>query len=177
MNADSIKLAISSNTKQFLTNYLREDQLKLLLSKDLPRQFLNNFFDLPQIRKTFMYLPMTKLRAMTKSDDSMDDIAVVNKINDAFYDYSEQLLDIIIGLNEDDRRQFIVMMPHDVLVDVIVSNNDNVLKYMQGELLALDDLTLMSYQQNQQVVKQEEVTVIQEGFFFSDLPERWFGVR
>ena len=166
MSADSIRLEISKNTRDFLTKYLSEEKLKLLLSKEVPRQFVNNFFDLPQIRKTYMYLPMPKLRKMTKSDDSVDDIAVVAKINDDFYTYSDLILETIITLNEDDRRQFIIMMHHDVLMDVIISNSDYTLKYMEAELLALDDATLISYLREQK-----------EGFYLSDSSDRWFGVR
>jgi hypothetical protein len=163
--AESVRVEITKSAADFLVKYLPEDKLKILLYKQVPRQFLNNFFDLPQIRKTYMYLPMPKLRTISKSDDSMDDIAVVNKINDDFYTYSEAMLDIIINLNEDDRKQFIIMMPHDVLVDVITSNSDTTLKYMQDELLSLDDETLATYQK--------------EGFYYyvNATSDMWFGVR
>jgi hypothetical protein len=163
--AETVRAEITKSTADFLAKYLPEDKLKILLSKQVPRQFLNNFFDLPQIRKTYMYLPMPKLREISKSDDSMDDIAVVNKINDDFYTYSEAMLDIIINLNEDDRKQFIIMMPYDVLVDVITSNSETTLKYMQDELLSLDDETLATYQK--------------EGFYYyvNATSDMWFGVR
>jgi hypothetical protein len=163
--AETVRAEITKSTADFLAKYLPEDKLKILLSKQVPRQFLNNFFDLPQIRKTYMYLPMPKLREISKSDDSMDDIAVVNKINDDFYTYSEAMLDIIINLNEDDRKQFIIMMPYDVLVDVITSNSETTLKYMQDELLSLDDETLATYQK--------------EGFYYyvNAASDMWFGVR
>ena len=161
MSADTVKDEITKDTKTFLTE-LPEPKLRMLLNEHLYRDFTQNFFDVPQLKMTFMHLPMKKLRAMTNVSDSVADEDVIKEVKDKFLQYTTPLFILISELSTAEQKEFLAQIPYATLKKVITSATDFTINYIQNVLVNMDD----------DVLKQ----LGKEGFYYAD-EMTWCGIR
>jgi hypothetical protein len=161
MSADTVKDEITKNTKAFLVE-LPEPKLRMLLNEHLYRDFTQNFFDVPQLKMTYMYLPMKKLRVMTNLSDSVADEDVVKEVKDKFLQYTTPLFIVISELSTAEQKEFIVQIPYATLKKVISTATDYAITYIQNVLVNMDD----------DVLKQ----LGKESFYYAD-DMTWCGIR
>ena len=149
---------IESDTKSFLLNYLSRGNLRMLLSQVIPNQFINNFFDVKQLKMTFMFLPMEKLREITSSDSDIRDEDVIKKITNDFYTYNTEILNILVKLDTSEQIKFIMTIPDDVLREVVDSNNEFAFSYIKNVIVHLDPVMLQKFVQIPEGYEQQQIS-------------------
>jgi hypothetical protein len=160
---DTLKNNINTDTKSFLIN-LPQDKLLKLLKDILSQQFTQNFFDIPQIKITYMYLPITKLRELTKlTDITFTDENVLNEINNNFMRYVSDILIIMSQLSTSEQKEFINNTPYELIKKIIESSSDYSINYMKSILLSKDDIL-------KQLSSEEQYTEHYNNLF-------WCGIR
>jgi hypothetical protein len=138
MSADTVRDAISTDTKSFLST-LPEPQLRMLLNDHLHRDFTQNFFDVSQLKMTYMYLPIKKVRTMTNLSDSVSDEEVMKEVKDKFLQYTSQLFILLSELTVAEQKEFIAQIPYVTLQRVIKTNGDFSIDYIKNVLVNMDD--------------------------------------
>jgi hypothetical protein len=161
MSADTVKEDVAKNTKGFLAE-LPEPKLRMLLNEYLYRDFTQNFFDVSQLKMTYMYLPMKKLRVMTNVSDSVADEDVIKEVKDKFLQYTTPLFILISELSTAEQKEFLAQIPYATLKKVITTATDFAINYIQNVLVNMDD----------DVLKQ----LGKEGFYYAD-EMTWCGIR
>lgn len=161
MSADTVKDEITKDTKIFLAE-LPEPKLRMLLNEHLNREFTQNFFDVSQLKMTYMYLPIKKVRAMTNVSDSVSDEDVLKEVKDNFLQHTSHLFVLISELSVSEQKEFLAQIPYATLRKVITTATDFAVSYIQNVLVNMDDDVL------RQLGK--------EGFYYAD-EMIWCGIR
>lgn len=161
MSADTVKDEITKDTKTFLAE-LPEPKLRMLLSEHLYREFTQNFFDVSQLKMTYMYLPIKKLRVMTNVSDSVSDEDVIKEVKDNFLQHTSHLFVLISELSVSEQKEFLARIPYVTLKKIITTATDYAITYMKDVLVNMDD----------DVLKQ----LGKEGFYYAD-EMTWCGIR
>lgn len=139
MSNNNVVALIKQDTRKFILDL--SDEKILFLLRDLIRdEFIKNFFSLSEIKIVYKYLPIDKLRTLTKMDKSDEDI--LKNVSDNIYKYDIDIRNIIKTLNPDEQKTFISNIPNNILREILLTSSDSQMDYLKSILIIKEDSQL-----------------------------------